>query len=324
MILDKILSSVPGVKQIGGSGWYYFPKCLSCGREWKMCFKDPAGFKCWSAHCGVKGSIPQLIRLLRKAGYNIDIPVSGMRFKSSIVLDKPTMAGPVSVPLPKEMIRITHKNIPTYLTRTRNISARTILRFEMGYCETGRYRGRIIIPLRTDGHRSFIAYSTTGRAPKVLYPKHCQMNRFLFPYNYIALKRPRKVVLVEGVMDALRILEHGHEALPLAMLGSVISSHQIWLLLNLMTERATDITVCLDSDANGKAEKVTKKISSTIGYSQLYQMRLSATDPDIVAKIAKRKQQPVGSIDPDDIYDKDDWAELFHKRIATCWIRTME
>jgi len=326
MIAQQIRSVVKGVRE-QGNGWFYFPECLICGRKFKMCFKDPTGYKCWSSNCSARGTIPQLVRMLRKRGFKIDSPIEKVLFSSSISVEEKNeqKVESFNIDIPPETIPITVANMPTYLTKVRGLHAKTILRFEMGYCTTGVYAGRIIIPIESDASKAFLAYSISDKVkgPKVLYPKGSRTSDMLFPFNYVAGKRPRRIVIVEGVMDALRIIEHGHDALPLALLGSNISARQIWLLWKLMLQRTNDITICLDSDATKKQHDAIAKISRVVGYVNLFMINLENTPNDIYNKIKEIKPNVKG-VDPDDIRDAKDWEAIFFARRDLYWVNPVD
>jgi len=319
MLTKRIIETVPGITK-SGNGWYYFPTCLACGKSKKMCFKDPVGYKCWSANCGIRGTMIDLVKMLRHNGYSISIQSSDV-FVSDVKVDVQAKDNIVDFDVPAETKKITSTNMPVYLTRGRAFKPSTILRFGMGYCESGFYRGRIIIPVHSGRRRAFIAYSTnTSRIlPKVMYPKGSRTSDMLFPYNYVSAKSPTSIVIVEGVMDALRVLEHKHHALPLALLGCEISMAQIWLLWDLVVKRTKDITICLDADATAKAERVARRISTVIGYNNIYSMSLANLTGNTKENVARTNRE-LKCVDPDDIRSAKDWGTLYDERKSLYWI----
>jgi DNA primase len=141
---------------------------------------------------------------------------------------------------------IIYRHVKKYLS-DRGITTNHMMRYSIGYCETGPYANRVIVPS---------------------FDSDCNLNYFIardiFPNSSFKYKNPKvskdivmfdntlywddPIVLVEGVFDAISV---GINAIPI--LGKMI---QPMLMNKLITSKNKDIYVCLDSDA--------KKVASII------------------------------------------------------------
>jgi DNA primase len=123
--------------------------------------------------------------------------------------------------------------------QVRGIGVEDILRYRIGYCETGLYAGRIIVPsYDATGHlnyftaRSFYEGGMKYKNPPV------SKNTVIFE-NMIDWTEP--VILVEGMFDAIALRQN---AIPL--MGKVISKQ---LEAALLTNGVREVIIFLDNDA---------------------------------------------------------------------------
>lgn len=152
-------------------------------------------------------------------------------------------------------------------------SRETARAYRIGWCETGFYARRLIVPIVFGGKIvSFIARDMTGKAErKVLYPKGTKTSLMLF--NYDRAQKCEQVVLVEGCFDAIRL---GRRAM--AVFGTTLSRTQIALLV---ASRARDVAVMFDGDEAGR--KGTRKVVGTLRdhFKRLRAVKLPwGNDPD--------------------------------------------
>jgi hypothetical protein len=102
--------------------------------------------------------------------------------------------------------------------------------FNLGYCESGYYRDRIIIPVYHNG--KLVSFQTRACDPK-------EAKRYLFPagvdsqalYNWDHARKFESVILVEGVTDAWRVWLAGYRNV-MATFGKSLKPGQIELLTN--------------------------------------------------------------------------------------------
>jgi len=161
-----------------------------------------------------------------------------------------------------------------YLLDERDISEQTIRRFQIGYVPMRAKHslsGRIILPI-TDMVGRNVALTTRLIVDKSYLGKHWHESFSKKKYIYgiqenldqIILKR--KVILVEGQFDALRLCDSGMP-IAVATLGSSVSIYQLCKLIQL----ADDIFLCFDNDDAGK--KAVSQVFSLLKKYQLWRQK---------------------------------------------------
>jgi DNA primase len=133
----------------------------------------------------------------------------------------------------------------------RGIIQKTIEHFNIGYCDSGFYRGRIIVPLPM----GFVARSIYSDAiskkvfgvnyKRYLFPLGLPISTFFFNYSP-SLNTP---ILVEGVFDALRVYSLGFTSV-ISPFSCKVSEEQIKLLCKYSS---SVIYVFFDDDEAGRA-----------------------------------------------------------------------
>ena len=171
--------------------------------------------------------------------------------------------------LPEEFISLCSDRIPAtgvyamrYLQK-RGVTHEDILKWKIGYCFSGEYRNRIIVPsFDQDGDISyFIARSYSGDSYKYKNPRASKDITF----NELYIDWNKDLVLVEGVFDALV----AGNAVPI--LGSTLRRGS--KLLREIVRNDTPIYVALDPDA---AEKERRIIKTLLRYDvELYKIDIS-------------------------------------------------
>tara|TARA_Y100000310_G_scaffold27231_1_gene25894 strand:- start:25 stop:744 length:720 start_codon:yes stop_codon:yes gene_type:complete len=141
--------------------------------------------------------------------------------------------------------------VRNYLYR-RGLSDIDIINWKIGYCGTGQYEERIIVPsFNKDGYANFfIARSYEGHWRKYMNPK-VPRNNIIF--NELFLDFATDLVIVEGVFDAIKA---GPNSVPL--LGSTLSNRS--KLLKEIVKNDTPVYLALDSDAEGKSIEIIKEL----------------------------------------------------------------
>ena len=157
------------------------------------------------------------------------------------------------VELPEEWepfgIRATSRSEAAQYLEVRHIPYERAVSYSIGFCPTGYYAGRIIIPVTY--HRQL--YTFVARAldpavePKVLYPAGSRRSDVVFNLDRLErLQHPRPLIITEGVFDALRL---PNEAV--AILGSQMSAQQVTLLGRLPVGWRPFI-IMMDGDKAGR------------------------------------------------------------------------
>jgi DNA primase len=160
--------------------------------------------------------------------------------------------GKAKVQLPEEFISLCSDKIPatgTYAYRylsSRGVTKADILKWKIGYCFSGEYRNRIIVPsFDDDGDCSyFIARSYTGDSYKYKNPRSSKD----IVFNELFINWNKDLVIVEGVFDALV----AGNAVPI--LGSTLRSNSD--LIRKIVLNDTPIYIALDPDARKKENRI--------------------------------------------------------------------
>jgi DNA primase len=174
-----------------------------------------------------------------------------------------------TVDLPEEFVSLCHDNIPKtgiyalkYL-KSRGITKKDIVKWKIGYCFSGEYRNRIVVPSFTDdGNVSyFVARSYNGDTYKYKNPRASKN----IVFNELYVNWNEDLILVEGVFDAI----NAGNSVPI--LGSTLRTDSS--LIKKIVYNDTPVYVALDPDA---AEKERKVIKTLLKYDvELYKIDVS-------------------------------------------------
>lgn len=249
----KIVTDILGsYRKLGNEHLYHCPYCGHHKKKMSVNFVLNA-FKCWV--CDTRGK--NIYRIVRKFGnYNqrqkflelqgrLDLTEFDNLFKELNNEEEEQ-----TVDLPKEFISLCNKRLPissqrplAYL-KSRGISKRDIQLWKIGYCNEGRYGGRIIIPsFNNNGDCNyFIARSYVGHNRKYLNPP-CGRDII---FNELMIDWDEPVVLVEGVFDAIVA---GENSIPI--LGSTLRKES--KLFQALAINDAQVYMALDNDAQKKS-----------------------------------------------------------------------
>lgn len=154
-----------------------------------------------------------------------------------------------TVNLPDEFVSLANKNLPLsskiplkYLY-DRGFTKEDIIMWKVGYCGSGEYEGRILVPsFNLDGNVNyFVARSFGNSFPKYMNPKVSKD----IVFNELYIDWDKDVVLVEGVFDAMKATN----AIPL--LGSTLNEKSN--LFKRLIYYEPNVYIALDPDAEKKA-----------------------------------------------------------------------
>ena len=132
----------------------------------------------------------------------------------------------------------------------RGLTDNDFIKYSIGYCTSGEYGGRVIIPSYSESNQLnyFIARSYDGNFYKYRNPEVSK--DVIFFENLINWNTP--IILCEGVFDAMAIRRN---AIPI--LGKNISKT---LYKKILTSQVKDIYIALDSDAKDRALEIAEKL----------------------------------------------------------------
>jgi DNA primase len=133
----------------------------------------------------------------------------------------------------------------------RGLSPETASQFQIGYhAGTGIMTGRLAIPIH-DQHGRLVAYcgrSVAAEPPRYKFPAGFRKSAVLFNYHRAAAGTDRRVVVVEGFFDCMRVHQAGFFS-AVALMGAALSQQQADLLVG----RFAEIVLMLDGDPAGQA-----------------------------------------------------------------------
>jgi len=247
-LVNSVLGT--GKSTARGNYAYHCPFCNHHKSKLEINFtenkKGENPWHCWA--CDRKGKkIYQIFK-------HIQVPSNTMAELRSIVKtefnDKEVVVEE-KVSLPKEfksLLNISKTDILgrhalTYL-KSRNINEEDIVKYNIGYCETGRYAKMVIIPsYNENGNLNYFTGRSFEKEPSVKY-RNPSVSRDIIPFElFINWEIP--FILCEGPFDAIAIKRN---AIPL--LGKNIQSN---LMKKIVMSSVEKIYIALDKDAQKQA-----------------------------------------------------------------------
>ena len=261
-ILTNILGR--GYKS-GTEHLFYCPKCKHHKKKLSV-YDSINKIKCWI--CDYRGT--NVRRIVRKYGSFRDLrswDEVTKSFSHELLSFEALMAQKLATPsktegveqrisLPEQFRSLTSTKLPITASpalrflQDRGVTKKDILRWKIGYCSSGEYGGRIVIPsFNNSGYVDyFVGRSYTGDWRKYLSPA---IDKNIV-FNDLYIDWDSDLVIVEGVFDAFVA---GY-AVPI--LGSSISDKS--KLFSKIAKHDTPVYIALDADAEKKAMKLIKQL----------------------------------------------------------------
>ena len=273
-LLVNLVNTVLGTgkRTARGNQSYHCPFCNHHKPKLEVNFtENKKGYNPW--HCWVCGKKGKTIKGLFKS-----LKVSSNKF---IELSKLVKTGSEVeeviiqniVELPKEFKPIinnsdlTAKKAYNYLKK-RNITKNDILKYNLGYCDFGRYANMIIIPsYDKDGTLNYFTGRSFEKDPFIKY-RNPDCSRDIIPFE-LFINWDSPLVLCEGPFDAMAIKRN---AIPL--LGKNIQSN---LLKKIVQSTVEKIYIALDTDAMKQALKHCEYLLNQ--GKEVYLVELEGKDP---------------------------------------------
>lgn len=291
-LLHTILGkSKPSTK---GNHAFYCPFCKHHKPKLEI---DPKNgyYHCWTCEPATKGR--NLVSLLRKLqatsaqvaemkGYfpNIKVEVEEKRYPPvEIPSDFISLAG--------ESTKLSFRQAKAYVKK-RGITEQDILKYNIGYCEKGKYRNSVVIPSYNKSGRVnyFVSRVFEEDAVRKYDAPSCNKNEVIGFEYYINWNVP--VVLCEGAFDAIAIKRN---AIPL--FGKTIPKA---LMLKLVENNVKTIYLALDDDALKKSLTYALELIN-LG-KDVYLIELNGKDPsaigfkDVTQHLHNAKQLTFGNL----------------------------
>ena len=246
-LLVSLINSVLGTGKATARGNYAYhcPKCTnSTKNKLEICLDETSSdfqkFGCWV--CKFKGK--KLTNLFRTLEASHDKVLELKSLTKDVSPIEKSLLQEIKVTLPEEYKPIlnnkslTAKQALSYI-KNRGITEDDILKYNIGYCETGLYANMVIIPSYDESGmlnyfvgRSFISDSNRKLNPSV--------SRDIIPFE-IFINWNSPLILCEGMFDAITIKRN---AIPL--LGKNLQSK---LMQRIVTSTVKKIYIALDKDA---------------------------------------------------------------------------
>ena len=141
------------------------------------------------------------------------------------------------------------RNAMSYLKK-RRVTIFDILKYRIGYCESGEYSGKIIIPsYDCTGQLNYFVSRAYYKADKYKH-KNPKISKDIIGFD-LTINWEEPIVLCEGSFDAIAIKRN---AIPL--FGKIIQPN---LQKKIIEKRVKDIYICLDEDAIRNALSIAEK-----------------------------------------------------------------
>ena len=211
---------------------------------------DKSVFKCWV--CDTKGGISYLVKRFGTINNRHDWELLNQEIDMSSI---ETMFAENNdevkevVDLPKQYLCLARRDLPysakealSYLM-SRGIPKSDILYYKMGYCDTGKYRKRIIIPsFDESGDCNYFSARTYG-TDWLKYKNPPSTKNIIF--NDLLVDWDSPITLVEGAFDAIKI----KNSIPI--LGSTLNENT--KLFKKIATKQPKVYLGLDKDALTKS-----------------------------------------------------------------------
>lgn len=262
-----------GKKLSNGDYAYYCPVCNH--KNQKLMVNVISGvYNCFTCHPKTTGKTP--VSLLKKIGAPSEAiqEMKGyfVNDLTKIEVEKENIA----IVIPKEFISLGDKKdislekrqALAYLKK-RMVTSSDILKYNLGYCKTGRYKNKVIVPSYDSRGRLnyFVARSFEKEPVQKIDSPSCSKSEIVGFEYLVNWKVP--VILCEGVFDAIAIKRN---AIPL--FGKTISKA---LMIKLLQPEVKTVYLALDDDAVNEAMDHAQKL---IDFGkEVYLIRLQGKDP---------------------------------------------
>ena len=273
---EKILFDVLGsYRRISNEILFFCPSCQHHKQKLSVNINKNA-FKCWV--CDYRGK--NIRRLVRRFGTYSQLSrwdqISGRvdydKFTEDLFADNKETEKTQKLKLPDAFESLSNPKLPFTANRaykyllSRGIDKYDILRWKMGYCLTGEYRNRVVVPsFDEDGDINyFVSRTFTGDSYKYKNPKASKN----IVFNELFVDWDSDLILVEGVFDAVI----AGNSVP--VLGSTLRPDS--KLIKKIVYHDTPVYLAFDEDAQKKENQVISMLSK---YDvELYKINTSGYD----------------------------------------------
>lgn len=279
-LLDKVLNQSAYIRK-GEEAVYFCPFCSHYKKKLEINVRTQE-WHCWICNsCGK--SIRSLFYKLKVKDSYFDelykiIGKTWVKYEEKqekrLDLSLPSEFVPLwkGNPLWKSPTSFDYGHAMAYLAK-RNITMDDIIRYNIGYCETGTYAKRVLIPSYDwNGDINFFAaraYHEGNTYKYMLPPWPKDFTGFELFVNW-----SEPITLVEGTFDAIAVRNN---AIPL--FGTTMPLN---LKLNIVLHRVKRINIVLDNDALKQAVDIYDRIENLSDQMDIHLIRLEDKDPSVL------------------------------------------
>jgi DNA primase len=243
-LIDSVLGQ--GKSTSKGNRAYHCPECNHHKLKLEINLDETStnfqSYQCWV--CGFKGK--KLTTLFKKIEADPDKFSQIKLLTKSSSTESQKITETKKITLPKEFVSLINppKNLSTkhalHYLKTRNVTQKDIIKYNIGYCEFGLYSNMIIIPSYDEkGNLNYFTARSYDKNSKVKY-RNPDVSRDIIGLElFINWNVP--IILCEGMFDAIAIKRN---VIPL--LGKNIQSS---LMKKIINSKVQKIYIALDKDA---------------------------------------------------------------------------
>ena len=251
--LITLLDSILGPHKAYAKGEYYFacPFCFHHNRKFAVNINKKA-WHCW--HCDQRGN--RLLSLFRKLDCSreqihqlYDLLKEDIPYINEDIIETYLTLPREFHPLYIQSELIEYKHALLYL-KERGITAFDIMKHNIGFCTSGEYKGRIIIPSYDEDRKlNFFTGRSYFKDEKFRY-KNPPISKNIIGFDWL-INWNYPVVLVEGVFDAIAVKRNS-----IPLFGKTLPKK---LQEKILIKRPPIVYILLDSDALKQTTIISQK-----------------------------------------------------------------
>lgn len=281
MIVDWLETVIDDRIQHTGNNREVHFNCVVCGESRHRMYVNLESGLVYCHNCGYKTNIIGLIQYVEGISFsrasaifkdvkgNLMLPenISKDLVSNMFAEDLRKDLSKRAIPLPKEYAPLNPRktNIMTrraikYLN-SRKITNKQIVDHKMGFCMSGEYKNRVIIPITENGELRF--WVARAISPDVKMKEKSpsdadyQISKSEVIFNIDrAAKKYHAAVISEGIFDSLSWGDIG-----ISLLGKSLYQEQLNILLDYRELLTDGLYIALDWDARDKATEMAEKLS---------------------------------------------------------------
>lgn len=234
-------------------------------------------YNCWTCEPSTKGKKPDTL-LMKHGAKKEDIQEIRSYYKiKSFAKNEEFVENVAALPtefqqLPLKPKSLLEKKALNYLLKERGLTETDIIKYNIGYCEYGKYKNRVVIPsYDTNGKLNYFVARAISDKERMAYDGASVDKKNIIGFEYY-INWNLPVILCEGAFDAIAIKRN---AIPL--FGKSISNA---LMKKLVESKVKTVYIVLDNDA---LKKSTAYVEELISYGkEVYHINLEDKDPSKV------------------------------------------